>query len=347
MSPALVAAVFLTFAVAMIATRGLSRASGRFQIMDRPNERSLHTRPTPRTGGLGIWLAAGLGLILGALQGWAARDELSWLAGAALLVAGVSFIDDRSPLPARTRLLAQILAAVVMAIGGLIPHSIVWPGGELMLGSAWAWMLGLVFIVWMTNLYNFLDGMDGLAGGMAVFGFGTLGLLGLLVGDVGYAGICWVVAAAAAGFLIWNFPPARIFMGDVGSSTLGLLAAGLALWADARGLFPLWIAVLVFAPFIVDATITLIRRTLQGERVWEAHRSHYYQRLVRAGWTHRRTVLWEYALMLVCAAGAIAALNASAWLQTAIIVVIAGCHVAGAAAVVGVERQAEKYGGRP
>lgn len=338
----MIGTLLLTFSLALATSFALTRASGWLRIMDSPNERSLHTRPTPRTGGLAIWLAAALGLILGALQGWAARDELTWLAGAALLVGGVSFIDDRSPLPARTRLLAQVLAAVVMAIGGLMPHAIVWPGGELALGSAWAWVLGLVFIVWMTNLYNFLDGMDGLAGGMAVFGFGTLGLLGLLSGDAGYAGICWVVAAAAAGFLVWNFPPARIFMGDVGSSTLGLLAAGLTLWADARGLFPLWIAVLVFAPFIVDATITLIRRTLQGERVWEAHRSHYYQRLVQAGWTHRRTALWEYALMLVCAAAAIIALEASASLQSGIIAVIALCHVAGALGVVGVERRARR-----
>lgn len=199
--------------------------------------------------------------------------------------------------------------------------------------------LWVVFIVWMVNLYNFMDGMDGLAGGMAVFGFGTLGVLGLLAGDPGYAGICWVIAASAAGFLVWNFPPARIFMGDTGSSTLGLMAAALSLWAGARDLFPLWIAVLVFFPFIFDSTVTLLRRSLEGKRVWEAHRTHYYQRLVQTGWTHRRTTLWEYAAMAVCAAGAVSALRAPVTVQVLIIAVIIALHVGAAVAVNVLERK--------
>lgn len=302
-------AILLAFTAALIATFVLSRTGGRLQILDRPNERSLHTMPIPRTGGLAIWLGCGLGMSTSAfLEGMSA--VLPWIGAAALLVGWVSFIDDRSPLPARTRLLAQLFAASLLLAGGLSPNAIDWPGGELALQSGWAWLVGLLFVVWVCNLYNFMDGIDGFAGGMAVFGFGTLGVLAYLGGDVVFATLCWVIAAAAAGFLVWNFPPARIFMGDTGSSTLGLLVAAMSLWGDRQGLFPLWIAALVFSPFIVDATLTLIRRTAQGKRIWEAHRSHYYQRLVRSGWSHRRTTLWSYVLMSLCSAAALLAADA-------------------------------------
>jgi UDP-N-acetylmuramyl pentapeptide phosphotransferase/UDP-N-acetylglucosamine-1-phosphate transferase len=158
----------------------------------------------------------------------------------------------------------------------------------------------------MVNLYNFMDGMDGFAGGMAVFGFGAMAVLGWQGGDAGFALANAAIAAAAAGFLLFNFPPARIFLGDVGSATLGLLAAALSLLGSQRGLFPLWVAWLAFSPFIVDATWTLLRRLVRGERVWQAHRSHHYQRLVLAGWSHRRTVSLSYVLMAACAATAVA-----------------------------------------
>ena len=160
-----------------------------------------------------------------------------------------------------------------------------------------------------------MDGMDGFAGGMAVFGFGTLGILAYLTGDGYFATLCWAVAAAAGGFLIWNFPPARIFMGDVGASALGVMAAGLSLWADKNGLFPLWLSMLVFSPFIVDATVTLLRRAMRSERLWVAHRNHYYQRLVQLGLGHRKTVLIEYLVMAGCSLTAIVLLKAPTTVQ--------------------------------
>jgi len=147
--------------------------------------------------------------------------------------------------------------------------------------------------------------MDGFAGGMAVWGFGSFAVLGLMAGNMTFVGVSLVVAAAAAGFLVFNFPPARIFMGDTGSATLGLLAGGLSLWGSRDRVFPFWAAVLVFSPFIVDATVTLMRRLGRGERVWQAHRTHYYQRLVQSGWGHRKTVLAEYGLMAACGASAV------------------------------------------
>jgi len=256
------------------------------QVLDAPNERSLHEHPTPRTGGLAIMVSLAFGWWMFAWRlGWPA--EMSWIAVATLIVAVVSFADDARELPPGLRLAVHAMAAVILMIGGLV-----LPWGWA--GAICTWLA----IVWMLNLYNFMDGMDGFAGGMAVAGFGFLGLAGWLAGNEAYAWYCWAVAAAAAGFLLLNFPPARMFMGDAGSATLGLLAAAFSLWGVRAELFPLWLPLLVFSPFVVDATVTLLRRVSRGDKVWQAHRTHYYQRLVQAGWSHRKTVLAEYGLML-------------------------------------------------
>jgi UDP-N-acetylmuramyl pentapeptide phosphotransferase/UDP-N-acetylglucosamine-1-phosphate transferase len=158
----------------------------------------------------------------------------------------------------------------------------------------------VVFLVWMTNLYNFMDGMDGFAGGMTVIGFGLLGYLGWQAHHPVISIIASLQSAAAAGFLVYNFPPARIFMGDVGSVSIGFLAAALIVLGCRDGVFDLWVPVIIFSPFILDATVTLARRAFHHEKVWEAHRDHYYQRLVLSGWSHRRAVLAEYGVMALC-----------------------------------------------
>ena len=167
-------------------------------------------------------------------------------------------------------------------------------------------------MAWIVNLYNFMDGMDGFAGGMTVIGFTTLAALCASRGAAELAAMSLAVAASALGFLLFNFPPARIFMGDLGSSLLGYLCAVAMLSAESSASIPLWISALVFSPFIVDASVTLARRTLAGERPWRAHRDHFYQRLVRLGWGHRKTVVCEYGLMLACAVSAAAALPSAA-----------------------------------
>jgi len=235
--------------------------------------------------------------------------------GAALLVAAVSFLDDRFSLNAGVRLLVHAGAAGWLLSDGFLPQSFVLPGMAFGLAVPVAWVGGILFVVWLINLYNFMDGMDGFAAGMAGFGFSAYALLGFMAGDSLFALLSLVVAASATGFLLFNFPPARIFMGDTGASTLGFLVAAFSLWADRDGLFPLWVGLLVFSPFIVDATVTLFRRLLTGEKLWEAHRSHYYQRLVRLGWGHRRTVLVEYGLMFAAAVSAAVAVQLDAMSQ--------------------------------
>jgi UDP-GlcNAc:undecaprenyl-phosphate/decaprenyl-phosphate GlcNAc-1-phosphate transferase len=181
----------------------------------------------------------------------------------------------------------------------------------------------LFAIGWLTNLYNFMDGSDGLAGSMAVIGFGTYGIAAWIGGAQPLAFLSWSVAMAAAGFLVFNFPPARIFMGDVGSIPLGFLAGAIGVSGWQHDIWPLWFPAVVFAPFVVDASVTLGRRLLRGERLWQAHRLHFYQRLILSGWSHRRTLLCECALMLVCSAVAIGFPQRTVVTQIAAILVLA------------------------
>lgn len=297
----------ISFVVSLLLTRWLVAYRGRWAILDHPNARSLHAQPRPRSGGVAICagLAAG-GAVL--VAGWA-EAPAGWSLFSALcvlLVAAVSLVDDVRDLPALGRLLIHVLAACALVLGGgLFIERLSFPLWDAAL-PAWLGIGGsILYMAWMLNLYNFMDGIDGLAGGMAVWGFGAYAVLGWIAGDRHFAWLSLCIATASLGFLIFNFAPAKIFMGDVGAGTLGLLAAIFTLWGARDDIFPAWVGVLVFSPFVVDASWTLVRRVLYGEIPWQAHRMHAYQRLVRSGWSHRRVVLWEYVLMTLCAGSAI------------------------------------------
>jgi len=275
--------------------------------LDQPNERSLHVAPVPRIGGLGI--------VAGTLLAFVFTRAEPLLAALVAALAAVSFIDDRAHLPAALRFAAHIAAAAIFVFFALPDVSVVW-------------RLALVIAaVWLTNLYNFMDGSDGLAGGMALFGFGAYALAAWLAGDVVFTIIAASIAAAALAFLAFNFHPARVFMGDAGSIPLGFLSAALGLLGWRADYWPLWFPVLVFAPFFLDASVTLARRIVAGERFWEAHRSHYYQRLVQLGWGHRNTALAEYALMAACGAAALWSLGQSQKMQWMTLAGAAICFV--------------------
>lgn len=292
------------FLLAAWLTRRFCDPSSRLHILDHPNERSLHTRPTPRSGGVAILAAIVAGMTV--LAWWSGQfEDVSWIGISTVLVAAVSFVDDRYHLPVIDRLLAHLTAGGIVLWGGFSLHGLEIPGIYWNFAPWFGVGFSLLYIVWMVNLYNFMDGMDGFAGGMAAIGFGSFAALGWLAGNPLFFATNIIIGASAAGFLTRNFPPARIFMGDVGSSSLGLLAAALSLWGARDGVFPFWIGLLVFSPFLVDATATLLRRLLHGEKVWQAHKTHYYQRLVQLGWGHRKTVLWEYGVMLACAVSAL------------------------------------------
>ena len=254
--------------------------------LDRPNARSLHEQPVPRVGGIGV--------IAGVLIAVAAGLAPFGLAlGLACALAAVSFADDFRHVPTLLRLVLHLCAAGALVWYVLAPMYVV----ELMI-------LALA-VAWITNLYNFMDGSDGLAAGMTIFGFGAYAIAAWLAGDLPTSLLAATVVGAAAAFLAFNFPPARVFLGDVGSIPLGFLAGALGIIGWRNDAWPLWFPLAVFGPFIADATLTLLKRLVRREPVWQAHREHYYQRAVRMGLGHRGTALGAYAVMLACAAAAL------------------------------------------
>lgn len=278
--------------------------------LDHPNPRSLHATPTPRLGGVGI--------VAGIAAAWAYPTSVldpSMLLALGLLI-GVSVLDDLRGVAVAWRLLIH-LASAVLAVTSVLP------GGEW-----WLIAIAVISSAWMINLYNFMDGADGLAGGMAVIGFGSYGAAALAAGDFSFATINLSIATAALGFLLFNFPPARIFMGDVGAISLGCLAAVFNLTGWQRGDWPWWFGIVIFSPFIFDASLTLLKRLLRGARVWQAHREHYYQQLVQCGWGHRKTVCAEYALMFLCSGIALVGKLQEQPLQMAILGAVALLYVA-------------------
>ena len=304
-------AAISAFALSAWLTFRFSQPGSRLYILDHPTERSLHSQAVPRSGGVAIVVSIlVVGTALCALRG-ELPVGLPWFVTAWLLAAGAGFVDDQRSLSPRVRLLVHGVAGVLVIIGGFMLESLELPGWAASLPHALAVVVTWLFVVWLVNLYNFMDGMDGFAGGMTCIGFGAFTLIGMFAGHPLFATLSLAIAAAALGFLCFNFPPARIFMGDAGAYSLGLLVAGFTLWGMRDGLFPLWVSVLIFSPFIVDATVTLTWRTLRGEPVWRAHRTHCYQRLVQQGYGHRKTVLGQYGLMLACAVSALVALQLS------------------------------------
>lgn len=263
--------------------------------VDTPNERSLHAKPVPRTGGWGV-----IGVCIPLLLVLA--PSLRWIGLIAVALALFSYLDDRRGLSARTRLAVHLVAAalVPVAYASALPP--------------WWIPLIVLFIAWLINLYNFMDGSDGLAGGMALFGFGSFAIAAY-PGEPELALAAAAIAGAAAGFLVWNLHPATMFLGDAGSVPLGFLAGALGYWGWYRELWPIWFPILVFSPFIADATATLVKRSLRRERIWEAHREHYYQRMVRMGWGHGRTALAWYLAMILSGALALLLRNAPVGVQ--------------------------------
>ncbi len=254
-------------------------------LQDIPNDRSLHASPIPRTGGIA--------LMAGILSGWVLMIRLWewWIVLPVLGLFLLSLIDDLKDLTPKTRLIGHMTAAIVVLYGAAV---------------SLFWLLPVfLFIVWMTNLYNFMDGSDGLAGGMALFGFSFYGVAGLMHSDETFAMMNFSIGAAALGFLYHNFHPAKVFMGDAGSIPLGFLAASFGVWGWTLGYWPFWFPMLVFSPFVADATFTLLARMRRKEKLTQAHRSHYFQRLVQMGWGHRNTAIAEYILMFLAGATAL------------------------------------------
>jgi len=286
----------------------------RVRIIDVPNERSSHDTPVPRSGGIAIVATVLGGLAaLKALSGDPAfEQDFFWMfAGAALLIAAVSVFDDLAGLGFKAKLASQSGCAVLVMAFGLVVDAVQLPGlGRVELGL-WGYPLTFVWIVGLTNAFNFMDGIDGIAGGTAAVAAAFFAAVTFAQGSTFVYLVSLAIAGAALGFLVWNWQPAKIFMGDSGSQFLGFVLAVMAVIAgrfDASHTSYL-VMPLLFFHYIWDTAYTFVRRLRAGERVTEAHRGHLYQLLNRLGLSHARVTTIYLAVGAVQGIGALALVN--------------------------------------
>jgi Fuc2NAc and GlcNAc transferase len=269
-------AAALVSAIMTWSVRHYALSSG---LLDKPNSRSSHAQPTPRGGGLAIVATTLVGTWLITARGGLEISAAAAICLGGLGVALVGYLDDRRGLSPLFRMMVHILATVSALwmldwshdLGAMFP---------LLHGSIAVAIIALA-VVWSINLYNFMDGIDGLAASQATFVAAASALFALISSDHTIAALLLLSAGASLGFLFWNRPPAKIFMGDVGSGFLGFWLAALALLLDLENSVNIWTSVALSSVFVSDATTTLLRRAFRGQRWYEAHRSHAYQHLAR------------------------------------------------------------------
>lgn len=253
----------------------------RRRLVDTPNERSSHTEPTPRGGGVGLVLTHVFGLIAACALGVMTVQLAIAIVGGGSLVAFIGFLDDHKHVPASRRLACHLLAC------GWVVYWL----GALDSGVGWI-VLAVLCLTWFLNLFNFMDGIDGLAGVQAISMSAAAAILLYTGGhDSEFVWPLASLAASSLGFLVWNWPPARIFLGDVGSGYIGFAIGALALGTVVNRQLSVWVWLILGGAFIADASVTLMRRVARRERVHEAHRSHSYQRLSRHWGSHRSVTL--------------------------------------------------------
>lgn len=293
----------LAFVVTASAIPIVRRLAIRFGAMDTPNHRSSHSGPIPRLGGVAILMGFTVGCIVGHwLTGnWPSVDR-ALIKGALVGVALVGFIDDILGIKAIARMAVYLALSVVIWVAGTRISLVDIPGlGAFDLGTVGSLIVTVLFISWYTNLFNFMDGIDGIAGGAALITLGSLALLFHSAGEIYWCTVSAMAAAATGGFLLFNYSPASVFMGDGGSVFLGLLSGVLTVKAVHGRIITFSSALFLMLPFAFDATFTLLRRLMNRERVWEAHRRHVYQQMSDLGLSHRDISIIYTSIAMVLA----------------------------------------------
>lgn len=285
----------VVFAASLLLTWILRRYALSRSLMDIPNARSSHSVPTPRGGGVAVVLAYLAVLPVVGYLGWLSWALVIGLMGAGAWIAIIGFLDDHGHVAARWRLLAHFIGA-----GWFLAWMPALPGfaifGTVVDLGLIGYLLAALMLVWILNLFNFMDGIDGIASVEAITVCVGGALLYALVGVPVLAATPLLLAASVAGFLVWNFPPAKIFMGDAGSGFLGIVLGGLTLQAAWVAPQLLWAWLILLGVFVLDATFTLLRRLIRGDKVFEAHRSHAYQYASREYGAHLPVTLAVLAI---------------------------------------------------
>lgn len=307
------------------------RVARRIGRMDIPNERSSHSQPTPRIGGVPMVTAVTL-----TFGGWAHFVAAEGLLGKELLITllfalsmfTLGFVDDIWNLSPLNRFFVQCMSAL-LALWALEPQFPVNPLGRW--ESPWPVLfpVATVWVIWMLNLFNFMDGIDGLAGGESAAASAFFFLVFAYYGETGWAAANLVVASAAMGFLIYNWPPARVFMGDGGSAFLGAFYGMQSIAACLTTSIPLPVLLLPFTNFILDTTVTLIRRIYKRERWYRPHRTHYYQRMTNFGMSHAKVTGWELSTVALSCIAATLYLHLGFEGRIAVVLSIIGVFIIG------------------
>jgi Fuc2NAc and GlcNAc transferase len=290
--------------VSFVVTGLVRRRALSINLMDVPNARSSHSHPTPRGGGVAIVIASQLAFGVLTLFGLVSPAFFFALAGGGTAVAVVGYLDDRGRIGIVARFAVHLAASIwaVAFIGAL--DEVSWFGRTIHLGLP-GLVLSVIGTAWALNLFNFMDGIDGIAASQAIFMGLSVGLTAAAAGLFpGSLAVGVAIAAASLGFLLWNWPPARIFMGDVGSGYLGFVLAIFIIWVSRQDPRLLPVCLVLGSLFIIDATVTLFRRLARRERVYEAHRSHAYQWLSRRWKSHLRVTLAYGLVNVLCLAPA-------------------------------------------
>jgi Fuc2NAc and GlcNAc transferase len=296
-TPILVTALFI---VSTVATRQLVANSHHLSTLDVPNERSSHLTPTPRGGGIAFVALSLVGFLLLLLNSELDRVDLLALCCAGAIVAIAGHLDDRQKISgAMVRLIFHALGAIILIVGIGFPSQISLFDRTVNTGVIGS-IFGVLYLVWLLNLFNFMDGTDGIAASEAIFVCIAGALLNFhVLSDINFSAAAIILATSTFGFLLYNWSPAKIFMGDVGSGYLGIAIGGLSLMAAKQQHELLWVWIILLAVFVSDATITLIRRLLRKQKPHVAHRSHAYQHLAIRFNSHAKVSLLLLAVNIV------------------------------------------------
>ncbi len=344
---ALIAMLATVAACALLLSLAFTGASlvyaQRFGLLDQPGQRRSHRIPTPRGGGIGIVVA----ILLAGLPAWhMIGAAVSWwslaaIAAAVIAVALIGWRDDHVPLPVLPRLTVHAGAALLVGIVVLSPwathHRYAW----------WMLMPLAPVLIGFINIHNFMDGIDAILGQQGLFVMLGFGVLAVWMGDTGIAGLAFATAAGCLGFLVFNVPPARIFMGDVGSGALGLAIGAVGALLVQRDPAMLWACAILPSAFLVDGGCTLARRLFGGQRWYAPHRQHLYQWLVRINWSHARTdvayMVWNLAVVSPLAWLAAGHPRGGVWLLLAAYLAGAAIWLIGKRACLAVARRSGKH----
>ncbi len=292
------------------------------ELLDIPNNRSSHVLPTPKGGGLvfvTLWLIT---VSLSLFSGFFSFSDVAIFLPGTILVAILGFWDDKKDLSAKRRIVIQFGAAA-LSVWMLPSFTGVHLFGEQVFNLGWfAFPLLILGITWSTNLFNFMDGLDGIASIEALFVLGVGGIFFWIFGEMSLAFLAWSLVLGVAGFLVWNWPSASVFMGGVGSYSLGFLIGLFAVVGDVKYQIPIMLWIILYGTFWFDATITLLRRMLYKQAWTKPHRSHAYQRLHQAGFSHKQVIYWVIGLNSVLAGLALSVAILPQWMEIGFLLAI-------------------------